>query len=184
MEENKILFKCKHCENDDLKSMVINTIVQPNPEYRPFPYNDKIQPTLNVGLFVSCAKCEKDTVIIIDEFYKNLVQLDLNAVPEKALLHVKFEKPLFSAIKYVLTDNMELDKLVIDINNRPISMLTQEEVKIGYREISEEQYKGLKNKMVQEVGAKQEVKIQDLKPDESTPTRNAINNQNVVGGKK
>lgn len=150
MEENKIIFKCKHCENDDLKSMIIKTIVQPNPEYKPFPYNANIPQFLNCGLFVSCAKCDKDTVIIIDEFYKNQVQIDLNNIPEKALIHVKFEKPLFSAIKYILTDDMTLDKIVIDINNRPISMITQNVVNIPYREITGEQYKALKEKKIEE----------------------------------
>lgn len=162
MEENKLIFKCKHCENDDLKSMIIKTIVQPNPEYKPFPYNSNIPQFLNVGLFVSCAKCDKDTVIIIDEFYKNQVQIDLNNIPEKALVHVKFEKPLFSAIKYILTDDLTLDKIVIDINNRPISMITQNIVNMPYREISAEQYKALKEKKVEE--AKPIIKNKEIEP--------------------
>lgn len=149
MEDNKIIFKCKHCENDDLKTMVIKSIVQPNQEYKPF-YNANVPQFFNVGLFVSCAKCNKDTVVVIDEFYKDSVQINLNEVPEKALIHVKFEKPLFSAIKYILTDDMTLDRVVVDINNQLISMITQTIVTIGYREITAEQYKALKEKKIEE----------------------------------
>lgn len=156
MEDNKLSFKCRHCDNDDLKSMIIKPIVQPNPEYKPFPYNANVQPLLNLGLFVSCAKCDKDTVVIIDDFYNNSVQINLNEVPEKALLHVKFEKPLFSAIKYILTDDMTLDKVVVDINNQLISMITQTVVTVGYREITAEQYKALKEKKIEEVKAQNE----------------------------
>ncbi|MGL4759261.1 MAG: hypothetical protein ACRCXZ_08040 [Patescibacteria group bacterium] len=160
MEEIK--FRCKHCENEDLKTMIIKTIVQPNPDYKPFPYQPNTLQFLNLGLFLSCAKCDKDTVVIIDNFYNNQVQINLNDVPEKALMHVKFEKPMFSAIKYILKDDMTLDKVVVDVNNQLISMITQTFASGEYREITAEQYKALKEKKIEEVKPLQEVK-QDAK---------------------
>ncbi|MGL5126135.1 MAG: hypothetical protein ACRC6U_09190 [Fusobacteriaceae bacterium] len=156
MEEVKL--RCKHCENEDLKTIIIKTIVQPNPEYKPFPYQANTLQYLNLGLFLSCAKCDKDTVVIIDNFYNNQVQVDLSNVPEKALIHVKFEKPLFSAIKYILKDDMTLDKVVVDVNNQLISMITQTFATGEYREITAEQYKALKEKKIEEVKPLQEVK--------------------------
>lgn len=177
MEENKILFKCKHCDNDDMKHMIIKTVVQANPEYRPFPNNAGVSPTLNVGLHIDCAKCEKDTIIIIDELYRNNTELPQN-VPNEVLVHVKFEKPMFSAIKYILTDDMTLDKVVVDINNQKISLITQKLVTIGYKEITEEQYKALKNKMVEEV--KTEVKETEIKKDDEVK----IETNNIRNGGK
>ncbi len=136
MEDKKILFKCNHCENDDLRHMVIKPILQPNPEYKPFPFGQGGDQFIQTGLLISCAKCNKDTVVIIDDFYKNSVQIDVKEVPEKAILYVKFERPEFSAIKYILTDSMKLDQVVIDINNRIFSLISREEVKEEYREIS------------------------------------------------
>ena len=177
--EEKILFKCKHCDNDDMKHMIIKTVVQSNPEYRPFPNNAGVSPMLNVGLHIDCAKCNKDTIVIIDELYKNNTELPQN-VPQEVLVHVKFEKPLFSAIKYILTDDMTLDKVVVDINNQIISLITQKVVSIGYKEITEEQYKALKNKMVEEV--KIEDKEFEIKQDNEVKTE--INNNNRNGGKR
>ncbi|MGL5718582.1 MAG: hypothetical protein ACRCX2_36595 [Paraclostridium sp.] len=161
MKDDVLTFKCKHCDNDDLKSMIIKPIVHPNPEYKPFPYNANAQQFLNTGLFVSCAKCDKDTVVVIDDFHNNAVQVNLSEVPEKALVHVKFQKPLYSAIKYILTDDMTLDKVVVDINNQLFSVITQSFVSAEYREITPEQYKGLKEKKIEEV----KPIINDRKPD-------------------
>ncbi|MGL6023784.1 MAG: hypothetical protein ACRC0F_04135 [Cetobacterium sp.] len=156
MEDLKL--RCKHCENEDLRTIIIKTIVQPNPEYKPFPYQANTLPFFNLGLFLSCAKCDKDTVVIIDNFYNNQVQINLNDVPEKALIHVKFEKPMFSAIKYILKDDMTLDKVVVDVNNQLISMITQTFATGEYREITADQYKALKEKKIEEVKPLQEVK--------------------------
>lgn len=145
----KLLFKCKHCENDDLKHMHIKPIVQPNPDYKPFAFNT--EQYINVGLLVGCAKCNKDTVVIIDDFHNNKVQIDMKEVPEQALIYVKFETPEFSAIKYILTDSMKLDQVVVDINNKIFSLITRKEVKEGYREISKAQYEALREKRIEEV---------------------------------
>lgn len=172
---DKIVFKCNHCDNDDLKHVIIKPIIQPNPDYKPFMLQN--EQYILVGLLVSCAKCEKDTVVIIDDFHNNKVQINMNEVPEKAILYAKFEKPEFSAIKYILTDNMKLDQVVIDINNRIFSLITRKEVKEGYREISKAQYEALKEKRIEEV--KEEV----VQSENITPAVN-INKNDFKNGKR
>lgn len=155
MDDNNIVFACKHCGNTDMRHMQINAVTHQNPDYKPYPYNMDVAPYVNVGLHIDCAKCNKDTVILIEDFHKNNTPLTPN-VPKEVLVHVKFEKPKFSATKFILTDDMTLDQVVVDINNQMISLITREFVTVGYKEITEEQYKCLKNKKVEEVKVKQQ----------------------------
>lgn len=56
----KVVFKCKHCENDDLRYMKLSNVFTNSPQYANQIYRDNWN-SKPVGVHIECAKCNKDT---------------------------------------------------------------------------------------------------------------------------
>lgn len=128
MSENteKVLFKCKHCENDDMKYFVFHSLEFQSEQFKNSPYrqnwNRETTPKVPIGFHVRCAKCNKDTFFVPSEYNPTLWG---NDIPQQCLVNLKFEKPAFSAISYVLTEDGFLDQIVLTANNERLSMLSK-----------------------------------------------------------
>lgn len=167
----KIVFKCKHCENDDLRHMQFASLNKQSPQYANHMYKNnwdyETTPKIPVGIHIRCAKCGKDTFIMPDSFSGTEWG---NDIPEQCIVPIKFEKPQFSAIQYVMNDEGFLDKVVLTANNQKISLITQELIddKVGLSVIGKKQYDLLLSRGLPEVGANKakevEVVAQQDKP--------------------
>lgn len=169
MENEKIVFKCKHCENDDLRYMQFFSLNKQSPQYMNSIYKQnwdyETTPKIPIGIHIKCAKCGKDTIIIPDMY--SATQWT-NDIPKQCLVSVKYEKPQFSAIQYVMNDEGYLDKIVITANNQKVSMITEkvldDESQVSV--IGKKQYDLLLSRGLQEV-RKDDVVLQ-----QSQTTRN------------
>lgn len=159
-ETGKITFKCKHCENDDLRYMIFSSLNKQSPQYANHIYKQnwdyETTPKVPIGIHIKCAKCGKDTFIIPDSYMGTEWG---NDIPQQCITTVKYEKPQFSAIQYVMTDSGLLDKVVIASNNEKISLITQQPIdeNVGLSVIGKKQYEILLQRGLQEVGNKKEV---------------------------
>lgn len=175
-EENigKIVFKCKHCDNDDIRYMKFSSLNKQSPQYQNSIYKQnwdyETSPKIPIGIHVRCAKCGKDTFIIPDIYTGTEWGTD---IPEQCVVQVKYEKPQFSAIQYIMNADGYLDKVVLTANNEMISLITQEEIKDkdGLSVIGKKQYDLLLQRGLQEVG-----KI--------TPQHNEKHSKNNKGGER
>lgn len=124
--EDKVMFKCKHCENDDMKHFVFYSLETQSDTYKNHPYKQnwdrETTPKIPLGFHVRCAKCNKDTFFIPSDYQPTMWG---NDVPQSCIVNVKFEKPPFSAINYVLTEEGFLDQVVLTSNNEKLSMITK-----------------------------------------------------------
>lgn len=151
----KIVFKCKHCDNDDLRYMQFASLNRQNPQRTNMLYQHNLDyentPKIPIGIHIRCAKCNKDTFIIPDSYaYTNWGE----DIPKQCIVNVKFQKPEFSAIQYVMTDEGFLDKIVTTSGNEKISLITQRQIdeNIGYSPIGKKQYDLLLSRGLREVG--------------------------------
>ncbi len=160
-EKEKIVFKCKHCDNNDLRYMQFFSLNKQSPQYANSIYKQnwdyETTPKIPVGIHIKCAKCGKDTIIMPDMYSATPWT---NDIPKQCLVNVKYEKPQFSAIQYVMNDEGYLDKIVITANNQKVSMITEkvldDDSQISV--IGKKQYDLLLSRGLQEV-AKDEIVI-------------------------
>lgn len=154
MEGSKIVFRCKHCDNDDLRYMKFMSLNKQSPQYQNHMYRQnwdyETTPKVPVGIHIRCAKCGKDTFIIPDMYGATEWG---NDIPEQCIIIVKYEKPQFSAIQYVMTDDGYLDRVVITSNNEKISLVTEKVVddNTSLSVIGKKQYEILLSRGLQEV---------------------------------
>lgn len=152
---NKIIFKCKHCDNDDLRYMKFASLNKQSPQYQNHIYRQnwdyETTPKVPVGIHIRCAKCGKDTFIMPDTYLGTEWGTD---IPEQCVIAVKYEKPQFSAIQYVMTDDGYLDRIVITANNEKISLVTEKLVddNVQLSVIGKKQYELLLSRGLKEVG--------------------------------
>lgn len=152
--DDKIVFKCKHCDNDDIRYMKFASLNKQSPQYQNHIYKQnwdyETTPKVPIGIHIRCAKCGKDTFIIPDMYAGTEWGVD---IPEQCIVQVKYEKPQFSAIQYVMNSDGYLDKVVLTANNEMISLITQEEVKDkeGLSVIGKKQYDLLLQRGLSEV---------------------------------
>lgn len=152
---NKIIFKCKHCDNDDLRYMKFASLNKQSPQYQNHIYRQnwdyETTPKVPVGIHIRCAKCGKDTFIMPDMYSGTEWGTD---IPEQCIIAVKYEKPQFSAIQYVMTDDGYLDRIVITANNEKISLVTEKLVddNVQLSVIGKKQYELLLSRGLKEVG--------------------------------
>lgn len=179
LEDNngKVIFKCKHCDNDDLRYMKFASLNKQSPQYSNHIYKQnwdyETTPKVPVGIHIKCAKCGKDTFIMPDMYAGTEWG---NDIPEQCIMPVKYEKPQFSAIQYVMNGEGYLDKVVLTANNEMISLITQQEVtdKEGMSVIGKKQYDLLLTRGLQEVSI---VKPMIIQP-QQTMVKNENTNQN------
>lgn len=189
VDNNKIVFKCKHCDNDDIRYMKFASLNKQSPQYQNHIYRQnwdyETTPKVPVGIHIRCAKCGKDTFIIPDSY--NGTEWG-NDIPEQCIVAVKYEKPQFSAIQYIMNGEGYLDKVVLTANNEMISLLTQQEVsdKEGISVIGKKQYELLLSRGLQEVTTKLPQTILNNtsvnKTVETTITQNQDKKYNSKGG--
>lgn len=151
--EEKILFKCKHCDNDDIRYFIFNSLEYQSEQYANSPYrqnwNRETTPKIPVGIHIKCGKCNKDTFIIPTEYQPTLWGAD---IPEQCIINIKYQQPEYSAIQYVLTEDGFLDQIVITANNDTISLLSKEKItKINYNSIGQKQYQMLLERGLPEI---------------------------------
>ncbi|MGL6185554.1 MAG: hypothetical protein ACRC1T_09280 [Clostridium chrysemydis] len=188
MSENteKILFKCKHCENDDMKYFVFHSLEFQSDQFKNSPYrqnwNRETTPKIPIGFHVRCAKCNKDTFFVPNEYNPTPWGSD---IPQQCLVNVKFEKPAFSAISYVLTEDGYLDQIVLTANNERLSMLSKTIVDSSAKLsiIGKPQYDLLLSRGLKEVGyvePQQQVQqiIQEENVQQNISNKNNNNNKN------
>lgn len=184
-DKNKVILKCKHCENDDLRYMTFNSVNRQSPQYANHMFKQnwdyETTPKVPMGIHIRCAKCGKDTFIIPDSY--GYVEWG-NDIPEQCIVQVKYEKPQFSAIQYVMNIDGYLDKVVVTANNDMISLITQEEIKDkdGLSVIGKKQYDLLLQRGLQEV--KQNTPIVTTQVEVKNDIRYANNNVNKGQGDK
>lgn len=151
----KILFKCKHCENDDMKYFVFHSLEFQSDQFKNSPYrqnwNRETTPKIPIGFHVRCAKCNKDTFFVPSTYDPTSWGSD---IPQQCLVNIKFEKPAFSAISYVLTEDGYLDQIVLTANNERLSMLSKTIVDSSAKisVIGKPQYDLLLSRGLKEVG--------------------------------
>lgn len=158
--EGKIVFKCKHCDNDDLRHMQFYSLNKQSPQYANHIYKQnwdyETTPKIPVGIHIKCAKCGKDTIILPDVYSATEWS---NDIPKQCLVSVKYERPAFSAIQYIMNDDGYLDKIVITANNQKVSMITEkvldDDAQVSV--IGKKQYELLLSRGLQEV--KKEIEI-------------------------
>lgn len=161
-EEGKITFKCKHCDNDDIRYMKFYSLNKQSPQWQNHMYKNnwdyETTPKIPIGIHIRCAKCGKDTIIIPDSYLGTEWSKD---IPEQCIVNVKYEKPFVSAVQYVMNADGYLDKVVLTANNDMISLITQEVItdKEGLSAIGKKQYDLLLSRGLQEVGQKPPVPI-------------------------
>lgn len=178
---NKIIFKCKHCDNDDLRYMKFASLNKQSPQYQNHIYRQnwdyETTPKVPVGIHIRCAKCGKDTFIMPDTYLGTEWGTD---IPEQCVIAVKYEKPQFSAIQYVMTDDGYLDRIVITANNEKISLVTEKLVddNVQLSVIGKKQYELLLSRGLKEVGTDIAVPIPP------SPTINKIQSSIPVGDKE
>lgn len=170
---NKIIFKCKHCDNDDLRYMEFHSLNFISEQWKNSPYrssyNYETMPKTPMGIHIRCAKCGKDSFIIPDKYTGTEWG---NDIPEQCIISVKYEKPQFSAIQYVMNDEGFLDKIVLTANNEKISLITQQIIdeRVGLSVIGKKQYELLLLRGLQEVGQT---------PPQAMPTNVPLNNMPI-----
>lgn len=153
----KVVFKCKHCENDDLRYMKLSNVFTNNPQYANQIYRDNWN-SKPIGVHIECAKCNKDTFIIPDIF--SSIEWG-NDIPEQCITQVKFEKPKYLAIKYVMTEDGYLDRVVETSNGQFISMITEDIIDDASKlsVIGKKQYELLLSRGLKEKGADEKLKL-------------------------
>lgn len=153
--EDKVMFKCKHCENDDMKHFVFYSLETQSDTYKNHPYRQnwdrETTPKIPIGFHIRCAKCNKDTFYVVDSYQPTLWG---NDIPQQCLVNVKFEKPAFSAINYILTDDGFLDQIVLTANNDKISLITKKQIddSMKFSVIGKSQYELLLSRGLKESG--------------------------------
>lgn len=177
-DKNKVVFKCKHCDNDDIRYMQFFSVNRQSPQYANSMYRQnwdyETTPKVPIGIHIRCAKCGKDTLIIPDSYQGTMWS---NEIPEQCIVNIKYEKPQFSSKKYIVNGEGYLDIVVQTINNEIISVINQETIKdndsVTY--ITQEKYETLYNMGLPTV----KPKIVETQP---IPKETPIKNN--VGGKK
>lgn len=181
---DKVLFKCKHCENDDMKYFVFHSLEFQSDQFKNSPYrqnwNRETTPKIPIGFHIRCAKCNKDTFFIPNEYNPTAWGSD---IPQQCLVNVKFEKPAFSAISYVLTEDGFLDQVVLTANNERLSMLSKTVIDNSTKLsiIGKAQYDLLLSRGLREVGCVEPKVVQDI-PRQHTNVN--INNNNAKNDNK
>lgn len=151
---NKVVFKCKHCDNDDLRYMKFASLNKQSPQYQNHIYKPnwdyETTPKIPVGIHIKCAKCNKDTFIIPDSY--NGTEWG-NDIPDQCIIPVRYERPQFSAIQYVMNDEGYLDKIVVTANNERISLISEQVLRddVQLSVIGKKQYELLLSRGLQEV---------------------------------
>lgn len=179
---DKVLFKCKHCENDDMKYFVFHSLEFQSDQFKNSPYrqnwNRETTPKIPIGFHVRCAKCNKDTFFVPNEYNPTSWG---NDIPQQCLVNVKFEKPAFSAISYVLTEDGFLDQIVLTANNERLSMLSKTIVDNSAKlsVIGKAQYDLLLSRGLKEVGYIESVVVQG----NPQPHTNVVKNNNIKNDK-
>lgn len=179
--EDKVLFKCKHCENDDMKHFIFHSLETQSDHYKNHPYRQnwdrETTPKVPIGFHLRCGKCGKDTFYVIDNYQPTLWG---NDIPQQCLVNVKFEKPAFSAINYILTENGFLDQIVVTANNDKISLITKKQVddSMKFSVIGKAQYELLLSRGLKEVGDEIVVPQKEVNPIEEKTNNNLHNNNN------
>lgn len=171
----KILFKCKHCENDDMKYFVFHSLEFQSDQFKNSPYrqnwNRETTPKVPIGFHVRCAKCNKDTFFVPNEYNPTSWG---NDIPQQCLVNVKFEKPAFSAISYVLTEDGFLDQIVLTANNERLSMLSKSIVDSSAKlsVIGKTQYDLLLSRGLREVGSVGPIVQEDVVQQQNNSNKN------------
>lgn len=178
--EDKVLFKCKHCENDDMKHFIFHSLETQSDHYKNHPYRQnwdrETTPKIPIGFHIRCGKCGKDTFYVIDNYQPTLWG---NDIPQQCLVNVKFEKPAFSAINYILTESGFLDQIVVTANNDKISLITKKQVddSMKFSVIGKAQYELLLSRGLKEVGD-DILPQKEVNPIEEKTNNNLHNNNN------
>lgn len=125
-DKDKIIFKCKHCDNDDIRYMQFFSLNKQSPQYANHIYRQnwdyETTPKVPIGIHIKCAKCGKDTFIIPNFYQGTMWGTD---IPEQCIVNITYEKPQFSSKKYIINKEGKLDVVVQTINNEIISILNQ-----------------------------------------------------------
>lgn len=125
-DKNKITFKCKHCDNDDIRYMQFFSLNKQSPQYANHIYRQnwdyETTPKVPIGIHIKCAKCGKDTFIIPNFYQGTMWGTD---IPEQCIVNITYEKPQFSSKKYIINKYGQLDIVVQTINNEIISIINQ-----------------------------------------------------------
>lgn len=183
--ENKMLFKCKHCENDDLRYFNFQSLEFQSDNVKNSPYKQnwtrETAPKIPVGLHIRCAKCNKDTFMIPDSYQPTMWGED---IPKQCIVNIKFEKPQYSAVVYALMGDGFLDQIVLTVNNERFSVLTKTVLpnEVTYSIIDKKQYDILIARGLKEVGYTEpvaEIKLPDMTEEKpNQPHQNGNNRQN------
>ena len=167
-EKGKIIFKCKHCDNDDLRYMKFASLNKQSPQYQNHVYRQnwdyETTPKVPVGIHIKCAKCGKDTFIIPDSYVGTEWG---NDIPQQCIVTVRYEKPQISAIHYVMNDEGYLDRIVITANNEKMSMITEDIISddVQLSVIGKKQYELLLSRGLTEVKPKREIPLPTVQED-------------------
>lgn len=125
-DKNKITFKCKHCDNDDIRYMQFFSLNKQSPQYANHMYRQnwdyETTPKVPIGIHIRCAKCGKDTFIIPDYYQGTMWGMD---IPEQCIVNITYEKPPFSSKKYIINGEGKLDVVVYTISNEIFSLISQ-----------------------------------------------------------
>ncbi|MGL6101313.1 MAG: hypothetical protein ACRC0G_17040 [Fusobacteriaceae bacterium] len=165
--DKRILFKCKHCDNDDMRYFVFHSLEYQSDAVKNSPYrqnwNRETSPKIPIGFHLLCAKCNKDTFIIPNDYQPTTWG---NDVPQQCIVNVMFEKPQFSSISYVLTEDGFLDQVVTTANNEMLSMITKEMIgePVNFNTLGKTQYELLLKRGLKEVSTK-------IEPSNSSPQK-------------
>ena len=165
-KEDKIIFKCKHCENDDIRYMQFYSLNKQSPQYANHIYRQNFDyetmPKVPIGIHIRCAKCSKDTFIIPNSYQGTMWGFD---IPQQCIVNIVYEKPKFSAKKYIINSDGCLDIVVQTIDNETISVLNQETIidSQNITEITKEKYQTLSSLGLPTVATKSTNNILDNK---------------------
>lgn len=180
-DDKKLVFKCSHCENDDMRHFVFYSLEYQSEQFMNSPYkqnwNRETTPKIPVGVHIRCAKCNKDTFIIPDSYQPTMWG---NDIPQQCIVNVKYEKPAFSAVQYILTEDGYLDQVVVTANNEMLSLVTKTNIeeKTKFSVIGKSQYELLLSRGLKEVGFVETVAEPEKKPVENQVKINNNDNKN------
>lgn len=180
-DEKKLAFKCSHCENDDMRHFIFYSLEYQSEQFMNSPYkqnwNRETTPKVPVGIHIRCAKCNKDTFIIPDSYQPTMWGSD---IPQQCIVNVKYEKPAFSAVQYILTEDGYLDQVVVTANNEMLSLVTKTNIeeKTKFSVIGKSQYELLLGRGLKEVGSLTEPVAEDEKKPIDTNHVKTNNNDN------
>lgn len=180
-DDKKLIFKCSHCENDDMRHFVFYSLEYQSEQFMNSPYkqnwNRETTPKVPVGIHIRCAKCNKDTFIIPDSYQPTMWG---NDIPQQCIVNVKYEKPAFSAVQYILTEDGYLDQVVVTANNEMLSLVTKTNIeeKTKFSVIGKSQYELLLGRGLKEVGSVIEPIVEEEKKPVDTNHVKTNNNDN------